>query len=175
MKRQILLCIISLCVIILSFPMVSCGGNQTYVNDQYDFSCQYPSDWTLDDNYADTLVLFAKPVDSENDPHINVNIFIEELTTNQGISLEEYAEIREVQFQELDNYEKVAEQDISVSGIDAKLFVYSFDISTISIKGAQVFFIRNNIAYIITYTATPTSYNENYSEFKLIIDSFSFQ
>ncbi|MBN1160425.1 MAG: hypothetical protein JXA17_00540 [Dehalococcoidales bacterium] len=177
MKRSAFLCIVFSCLA-LSALITGCGQTQsigeTYENEKFGFSCQYPTDWELQAHPAGTLVLFAGPMDADGEFRINISVFIEELLGYPGISLDEYTEISEIQFQEsLDDYQRLALSDTTISEMTAKLITYSFGIENLKIKGAQAFFIRNNIAYIITYSATLETYSEYYTEFELVFMSFN--
>ena len=179
MKKLAFLVTVFLCVLLLSALILSCGETQStgkiYENEGFGYSCRYPADWELHGDAAGNLVLFAGPMDAENVFRININIVIDELVNYPGISLDDYTEISDIQFQEsLDDYERLALNDTNISGTTAKLITYSFAIDTLEIKGTQAFFIRDNIAYIITYSATPDSYDEYYPEFELVYASFNF-
>ena len=179
MKKLAFLVTVFLCALLLSATIPGCGETQSigeiYENEWYGFSCRYPIDWELQASPAGNLVLFAGPMDAGNAFRININILVEELVDYAGISLEDYTEISEIQFQEsLDDYLRLDLNDTSISGMAARLITYSFAMETLKIKGTQAFFIRDDIAYIVTYSATPDSYDEYYPEFELVYASFNF-
>jgi hypothetical protein len=180
LKKLAFFCIVLSCVLVLLSSITGCGETQStgkiYQNEELGYSCRYPADWEFQANPGGTLVLFAGPMDSDNVFRININIIIEELVDYADISLDDYTEISEIQFQEsLDDYQRLALNDTSISGMTAKLITYSFALDTLEIKGTQAFFIRDNIAYIITYSATPETYSEYYPEFELVFMSFNFK
>jgi len=188
LKRLLFLCIVFLCIPALSLVITGCGQTQStapvpdttnskiYENEYFGYSCLYPAGWELQANPGGMLVLFAGPMDTDDEFIINVNIFVEELTEYAGISLDDYTENSEVQFHEsLDDYQRLALDDTIISGMAARLVTYSFSIDTFKIKGTQAFFIRDNKAYIITYSATPETHSQYYSEFELIFASLVFK
>jgi len=188
LKKLLFFCIVFTCIPVLFLSISGCGQTQStpsvtdttnskiYENEYFGYSCLYPADWELQANPGGMLILFAGPMDTDNAFRINVNIFVEELTEYAGISLDDYTEISEVQFHEsLDDYQRLALDNTIISGMAARLVTYSFAMDTLEIKGAQAFFIRDNNAYIITYSATPETYGEYYPEFELIFASLVFK
>lgn len=75
----------------------------------------------------------------------------------------------------MENYKKVDEHGATVCDCPARVHTVTFDQQGTSVMMSQTYFIKDNIAYVITYGATPKSHAQYYDCFECVINSFKFE
>lgn len=153
--------------VLLVYVLVS--SVQAYTNQEYNFSIEPPSGWTVDDTTTLAVVFFYGP--TEWSFRVNVNIQVESLPTT--MTVEQYASAVKEQLRIfLDNYELVSERTRVINEVDAYELILTFAQAGISIKEKQVYLVEAKKAYIIAYAASPTSYQKYLSAFESSVETF---
>lgn len=148
-------------------------ASNTYTNSENGFTVEYPADWDLEEGISGTIVFFAGPAIGKTGGMININIVNENLPESPKVTLEDYNKLGELQVKKsVENYQKLEEHNSTVSGFPAILRTYSFDMQGLNIKGTQAIFLKDNVAYGITFTATPDTYADYAGCFDLVMNSF---
>ena len=148
---------------------VSVSSVQAYTSEEYNFSIDPPSGWTVDDTTTGAAVFFYGP--TEGGFRVNVNIQVESLPTT--MTVEQYASAGEEQLQSFDNYELVSEGARVINEVEAYELVFTFTDLGIDIKEKQVCVVVDKKGFIITYAASPTTYQKYLSAFESSVETFT--
>jgi|GEM_PF-2079789 len=168
-------------ILILSvfFVLQSCAQNDLVVHKSNEgFSLSYSNkDWIFEAS-NDIFLLFTTN-QTNADFKTNINILVQDLSM-QPMSLNEYNQLTLSQIEQATGENNIEyERDITVSGNPAKELTYHIpqDINrgnSIALKIKQVYLLKNNKAYLITYTAKMedfatflSSANEVFETFKV--------
>lgn len=148
---------------------VSVSSVQAYTTEEYNFSIDPPSGWTVDDTTTGAAVFFYGP--TEEGFRLNVNIQVESLPTT--MTVEQYASAAKELLPTVgSNFQFVSEGTRVINKVEAYELVYTFTQSNIDIKGKQVYLVVNKKAFIIAYTASPTTYQKYLSAFESSVETF---
>jgi serine/threonine-protein kinase len=142
-----------------------------YINDQENLILRNPNQWEKVENKYGTLVAFVSPLEDETDLfRENVNLVVEELP--ETIKLEEYKTAAHEQMDTvLLQFKLLSEEEIEFMGEKAYTHRYSFNQGEYDTVGMQIYYIKEQKAYILTYTAQPDKYDIFYDQAMEIINS----
>lgn len=166
-------------VLVLStlFVLQSCVKNQIVTHKSskgYTFSFSN-KEWTLEDN-KDILILFSTN-QTTADFKTNINVLVQDLSF-QPMSLNEYHQLTLSQIEQGTGGNNIeSEREVIVSGNPAIELIYNIpkDLSrgqNISLKIKQVYTIKDNKAYLVTYTTKPNEFNDYLTSVDNIFNSF---
>lgn len=159
---------------LLPYFSFSQAGKVTYAKK--DYQLQYPTTWRLDTTgiMGAELFVFSPLTDTTDKFSENVNLLIQDLR-GQHIDLKAYKKISDDQFAQMQDG-KVEESAIIKTG--AKEYfraTYAMTQQNIQLKVTSICYIKNEKAYLVTYTALASTY-EQYKKFgEEILHSFSFK
>lgn len=153
------------------------SGFSIYENSSFGFQIQYPQDWSKEEGTNNTIVTFKSP-QGQNDKFIeNVNILTEDVSQAKGITLEDYEQaavkiIRESS--ELKDFKQVESKAMTLSGVPGKAAAYTsmYVPNGLKLYTRQYFTIKNNMVYIITYTASQDNPSAFMDQVQKMVDSF---
>ena len=151
-----------------------------YENDEYAFALKYPESWTVKKGTtSDPAVTFISKRDSAKDT-FNENIFVtvSNMARNPGLSSSDTMSIwvKENKSGEYGSTFDIASQkSIMVDGLDAEQLIYTFTASSIEIKGMITVVMKDDKAYLLSYTAETQSFDTFAKEVNTIINSFVFK
>ena len=121
-----------------------------------------------------TIVIFAGPLVGEYDYMVNINIVTEELPSK--LTVEDYGRMGELQLKKsYPDYVKLQEYTTTISGLPAIVKTFTATVTDFPLKEIQAFFIKDKVAYIITYDVSIDSHDEYADYFELVISSFKFK
>lgn len=159
------------------FAVLSCSQNDLVTHKtNKGFSISFSNkEWKLEDS-KEILLLFSKN-QTEPDFKNNINIFVQDLSL-QPMSLNEYHQLSLSQIEQGTGKNTVENQkDITISGYPAKELIYEIpqDINRgnlIGLKIKQAYLIKENKAYLITYTAKTNSFDKDLEKANSVFKSF---
>jgi hypothetical protein len=178
MKKIRFSCIILLLILLSVGSIAGCQqspastiSGKTYTNVAYNFSVKYPENWVLEEGLMGTVVAFGGPVIGEIG--ININILSEDLAESPGITLQEYFELNEMKYEnEIEGYHKVNDYSTTISQQQAIVLTCTGIVNANTLKWSQALLLKDNTAYIITYTTPLESYDKYIDCFNLVISTF---
>ena len=150
----------------------------TYTNSDYGFSCDYPGDWDVMENYMGTVVLFGGPMVLEGAYMVNVSVQVTELP--RKVTVEDLVKMGELQEKkQYANYSKLGEQSTTIGGQPAIVTTITCTIKVsgvdVPLKDKVARLIKDKVAYIISYDVPEESHDEYLDCFELVISSFKFE
>ncbi|MFY0546227.1 PsbP-related protein [Brevibacillus sp. H7] len=134
----------------------------------------YPKEWSIATESLGAVAIFLSQKESESDGfQENVSIGLQDLENNEFKTLDQYVDsnIRGLE-KFVTNYELVETKDLVISNIPAKQIIYTGDQGIYRIKFLQTYFIKDNVAYIISYTADQEKFDKYLKLAENVITSF---
>ena len=165
--------------ILVIFSMFSIGCSQntaTYIDSKDRYSLDYDEKiWELKENNNQTL-LFLR---SEDNPTFksNVNIMVQDLTNNP-MTLEGYHQVTIDQINSvLGEKALVSSQDKGIAFTSGKQIVYVMEKAPgnpkiVNLKINQAYILKDNKAYLLTFTTTIKRYAGELKKFEEILKAF---
>lgn len=126
------------------------------------FTIQYPTDWRVDTSgLMGTELLLFSPLEGESDLFSeNVNVLIQDLS-GLNIDLEQYKQITDSQLDVYANKGGVLESVIVQTGASKSYIVhYTMRQGELNLKILSICFIKNEKAYLATFTAEVDKYEQ---------------
>ncbi|NOY48320.1 MAG: hypothetical protein GXO84_09040 [Chlorobi bacterium] len=159
--------------ILISIISCSSFSWDTYTDKANSFSIQYPNNWTKE--IRGSSIVFLSPLNGQGDLFKeNVNVMLQDLS-QQELSLEDYTEItRKSVITNLGKQSIVSLKDVTLKEVAAKEFIYKMNLNGNNLKIKQYWFIQNKKAYLFTYTAEPSKFNDYEAVASKIVESFKF-
>lgn len=170
----------SLVLLILLIALMGCNEADTIsYESEKGFSFLYSKEqWSLEEE-PDVLMLFSKTISSA-DFRTNVNILVQDLSS-QPMGLQDYHTLTLQQIaQALGNGSLQNEKDIKISGIPAKEIIYGIPQNIdngnfLELKIKQVYLIKDNKAYLITYTSKPHDFDAFLEAANVVFETFKVE
>jgi serine/threonine-protein kinase len=168
---------------LVAFIMIigSSGCSQEKMNKHIDskYEIAFPESWAK--QQKGTATFFLSPKQNEKDLfQENINIIIQDLSS-QPMTLEDYTNLTKQQvIQAFGSSAIVSIKDLNVAGQQAKEMVYTMPKNPIqgrnqNLKLRQLWFIKGNNTYLLTYTAQSSEYDKFLETAKAIFDSFKLK
>lgn len=167
----------SVFLLIILTAFLSSNENKiiTYKSDK-GFSFFYSDeDWDIEDK-GEILTLFLN-TNKESIFKTNINILVQDLSS-YPMSLQEYHGLTLYQIEQASGENGFQnEKNTTVSGFPAKeiiykIFQYTDKENYIELKIKQVYFIKNNKAYLITYTSEPKYFEASLTQANKVFETF---
>ena len=184
-KSRAIITLVSIVTIILGFPLlaVGCGGNNsplqlpnsswhTYYNKNLGMGIAYPPDWMAID-ITSTEVNFVPPI---GNPTYSGNLLMsmDDLSANP-MTLDEYSSQNIAQLKQVfKDFHSIESSATTLGYIPAQKVVYTSSLGQTLYESMQVFCIKDNKAYIITYTVEENQYANSVDTIQQMIDSVAF-
>ena len=120
-----------------------------------------PSDWELNESgvMGTKMVVFSQLESDEDKFRENVNLMIQDLS-GYNLDLQSYAKLSEDQVKQMITNSKMIEsKKITVNGEQMYKLLYDGDQGVFHLRFEQYFCIKNNHAYLLTFTCEQDKYN----------------
>ena len=148
---------------------------KTYENTTDGFSLQYPSTWTFQENAYGVPVIFFSPLTSPEDT-LKENVGIGVTTETKTYTIDEFRKVRKASFdKQFSEFVEVSNENITINGMDAKKVIYTCMQGDMKLQFEEVYMVKDNTWYIITYTATKATFDEFVKNVDEIIATFEIK
>jgi serine/threonine-protein kinase len=144
-----------------------------YEDSSQGFKVGYPELWSKEnrDDFFATGVIFFSPLENDQDTFKEqVSILVEVLPPD--MSLAKYTDESITEIKKLSDPNVSKAQTINLGKQEAQQVVYSGEENGNPVRRMQTWSIKNNQAYVITYTAQPDSYESYLPTVEKMIESF---
>lgn len=135
------------------------------------YTIQYPANW--EQQYFGNATSFLSPLENKTDSfQENVNVLIQDLSS-QPMSLKDFTDLSKKQY--TDGYGPsaiISLKDTTFLGNQAEAGIFKIDYNGTPIKLEQYWFIKNNSAFILTYTADPGQFSKYRKTAEKVMRSF---
>jgi|GEM_PF-2858031 len=147
------------------------GQTASYENTTSGIRLTYPKNWTKEegDNGVAVFKIFGGA--------LNVRFISDDLTKQkEPISLQQYTDVLMKQSVILAEKQSVAikalsDADTTLAGLPAHQWLYSVKLDTVQGRGMQVWTVKNNRSYVLTYTSPDNLFDTFLPVFKKMLDS----
>ena len=157
---------------ILFSNLIFCQSSFSEFNSE-DFYIKYSNDLKQSkENYSAELFLLTKKKDSTDDFIENLNVLKQDLK-GKNIDLTKFVKISE---QQISSFGQLIEsKQININKKNGHLMLYEGEMKGQKLKFFQYFFIQNEKAYILTYTAKLDVFDLYFNTMKNAMDSFKLK
>lgn len=160
-------------------------GYQTYTNDVYKFSIQYPQDWSMKEavngkvdigsssQQFTAIVVFA-PSSQTNDNYIT-NVNVKTISGVSGVSLDDLQTQTISSLQDFfasNDFKEISSGKMKVSDKDAFYIEYIININGVIAETKQVIIPNGDDAFIVTYGSPQNTFNNSLNQFDTSISTF---
>tara|TARA_B110000908_G_C9982462_1_gene326083 strand:+ start:95 stop:613 length:519 start_codon:yes stop_codon:yes gene_type:complete len=157
------------------FQLYSCA-QESYVNyySKKGYSFNYNNHyWLLKENQTQTFLFFKEDLEEKKEFNSNINIIIQDLSENP-LTLEQYHNTTLSQIEQvLGKTAIVSDKKIEISINNARELVYTMPNQGKGfLKLKQVYFIKENKVYLITYTSKDIEYRNHLLEVDKVFKTF---
>jgi len=160
-------------IAIVLMTLGSCSQEKMIKYTGKNYEILYPASWAKQEKL--NVIFFLSPQENEKDLfQENVNLILQDLS-QQSMSLEQYTELTKKQVTDnLGASAIISLKNITIAGQKGKEFVYNMNYEGKHLKLKQYWFIKENIAYLFSYTAQPEQYAKYENIATEMIQSFKF-
>lgn len=139
-----------------------------------EFKISYSSDLKLDESGKNgmTFLLLTERTNSEDNFAENINLMKQDLE-KLNLNLDKYIEITEKQVTEIGKL--IESKRLKRNGTEYQRLVYEAFLNNFDLKFLQYDFIKNNIAYILTFTAKKEDFEKYLKNMEEIMKSFKLK
>ena len=119
------------------------------------------------------FILFSelKEKDTFNE---NINMVVQDLTSQQGFTMESYVKLSENQIKNIISEGKILESVYDTVN-EHHTLIWSGNVTGEVLKFKQYYFLKNELLYLLTLTTRPDSYEEYILIGDKILDSFKLK
>jgi len=158
---------------LLMTPAINAQSNGYETFETNDFSIHYPAGWSVGDKKAGVLAYFLSPLESAKDEFSeNINIMTQDLSEHP-MTLKEYTDLSLKQIQTLATHGKLIEsKTIQTANGEAQRLVYKADNGKFHLQFMQLYIVKKEKVYLITYTAETKNYKKYLPKVSDAMNSF---
>ena len=110
------------------------------------------------------------------DDKLKENVGIGVTTETKTYTLDEFRQVRKASFdKQFSGFVEVSNENIKINDMDAKKVIYTCMQENMKLKFEEVYVVKGNTRYIITYTATEGTFNEFAKNVDEIIATFEIK
>ncbi|HEY4110004.1 PsbP-related protein [Puia sp.] len=149
-------------------------GWLTYTDSANKYTVNYPKEWKQT-AFGNAIAFMSPRADDKDLFQENVNIMVQDLSA-QPVTLEQYTELTRKQLKEnIGENAKILQSAKTIAGQKAVQLIYNMTYQGRQLKIKQFYFIKDNKAWLLTYTAQPATFTRYEKQATAIINSFTFQ
>lgn len=132
---------------------------QTYESKTDNFSINYPGLREFEENVYGSNVMFFTPLSEGDQLRENVGIIKKEL--DKEYTLDDYYAITKPELESMiTDFVEVSNNPITIDNVEGKILIYQGTQGDAKLQREQIYLIKDNYVYIITYTATQDTFSE---------------
>lgn len=161
-------------LIFLTLNLKSQNKTETYETEEYQI--EYPIDWSLNfSKIGGMSFAVTSPLSSDEDKFSeNINLIIQDLK-GLNIDLNKYVSISKEQLSSLPQGNVLESKRKNIKGKEHHIIVFKGFLQEKKLKGKQLYFIKNEKAYVLTFTAMEKDYNLFIDVANKILNSFKLK
>ncbi len=145
-----------------------------YENKQYRFKLSFPWNRTFKENIYWSTVIFFAPQTEEKATRENLGFLV--YLVQSWTSLKNLYEENKKMINNIgENFQIENEEDKEIDNFPAKKITYSFNQEQNTIKQEQTLILKDNLAYIISYTATKETFKMYEKDIENIIKTIKIR
>ena len=145
----------------------------TYKDSIFPLKIQYPSDWNRIQGYRGNIVSFFSPLRNSSDMSSEVVSLAVETLPSKNMTLEEYTAkgLDYLMNSNLTGFKGIESNATTLGGYPAHKLVYVFSRGGIEIQLMQVYTLKDDRVYIVSYRAAKEQYSDSLATAEKMIAS----
>lgn len=161
--------------------LAACGnasltGGPSFSDDTYGVTMDVSAadDWEQQ-AFPGALVVFLSPAEGETDEfRENITVVVEEGV--EGYTAEQYRDAaKELMERSMTGFEEEATGTMQIDGTDVPTRDYVFTQGEVTVKGRQAYVVRDNNAFVLTFSAQPDSFDTWVGDAEEIMGTFRME
>jgi len=144
--------------------------------NEYGYSIQYPDNWDLSKSgqMGMSFVILSRLTSEQDKFKENVNLLIQDLK-RQNINLDKFVQISEGQISTmLTNGKLIESSRLNKNNSEFHKFIYTANQGIYKLKIEQYFWVKNEKAYVLTFSSEIDQYEKYKKTGEQILNSFRF-
>ena len=145
-----------------------------YVNDGFGFKMDYPRDWSKQEGFMGTTVIFLSPMEGSNDRFREIlSVMVQDLST-QPMTLDQYTELSIQQIGEIiTDGQVISSTKVGFAGGDGWELIYAGKQGQYKLKWKCQYIIFGDKAYLLTYAAEEDKFEKYLTGIEQMFRSFT--
>lgn len=137
-----------------------CGGYPVHTDETNGFAVSYPPDWEIaaEGLWEEEDVIHLRAAVSCG-PFVP-SFDIKKMELSPSMSLETWFEEQKGNLTALDGYTFVSEEELTVAGLDAVKYVFTFDVYGVAVEVMQVYLVADMMGWLMTCRCAPECWSE---------------
>jgi len=151
------------------------AGFKSYKNVDDGIMLQYPADWEAQEDFMGTTVMFMSPLENQQDIfQENISLIVQDLSA-QPLTLKQYTDLSLAQIKQIITNVKILKgpSPTMMAGEMGNTIVYSGKQGELDLQWKQVWIVKDDKAYLATYTASVDSFDTYAREVENVISSLN--
>ncbi len=163
-------------ITLLFFTVTTFSQKKMETFEKNGFSINYPVKWTKNDSgQMGTQVIFFSEIEPNDTFRENVNVLIQDLK-GQNFTLETYKRTTMQQIKTMVSDHVIEKNEtMKAKGEEYHVLIWSGTVSGNKLKFKQHSYVKDEKAYVVTYTSTPEGYAKHFAIADSMIKSFKIQ
>lgn len=161
---------IYLAATVLFLPLLSCQSNSKTLLEREDYSISYEKDYEMSESGKNGIDFYiGLSLDKNQNFTNNINLLVQDLSET-GLDLKKFVDLTESQIKS--SGQLITSERKNRNGAEYQSIVFEANFGKGDLKFLQYDFVQDNKAYILTYTATVGTFEEDLSKAQEVMDSF---
>lgn len=138
------------------------------------YSIQYPDNWELntDRSMGTSFILFSEQTSSEDKFRENINLIIQNLE-GYNLNLDDYVALSEEQISKMaTNENSIESKRLNTNNTEFQKVIFTGKQGLFQLKFVQYYFIKDEKAYVLTFTCEEIQYEKYKSIGEEILERF---
>ena len=131
-----------------------------YENKPYHFTIKYPSHWMLKEGLNGSAVSIISPVAGSGTSPGFLMVTVKDIPPSISFSLDKFEEISLDHEEKWEDYKLIKHGDFKITGVPAKIHIFTEKIKTRPVKVMEVDAIANNKIYMFQFIIYEMNYNQ---------------
>jgi serine/threonine-protein kinase len=162
-------------IILITFFLSTNLYSQIEVYETDVYSIEYPANWKLNTSVQGAIFAVTSPLVTKEDKFSeNVNLIIQDLS-GMNIDLDKYVSLSKKQLLLIPKGEVSESKRMKNGNYEYHKIVFKGFLENRNLKGKQIYIIRNEKAYVLTYTGIGDDYKRYVKYANEILNSFKLK
>lgn len=162
--------LIYLAATVLFLTLLSCQSNSKKLLEREDYSISYKQDYEIEESGINGVDFYiALSHDKDHNFTNNINLLVQDLSET-GLDLKKFVDLTESQIKS--SGQLITSERKNRNGAEYQSIVFEANFGKGDLKFLQYDFVQDNKAYVLTYTATLSTFDQDLSKAQEVMDSF---
>ncbi len=175
MKKRFLIVLLILFILVIS---CTTKDTKTYTNADFKYSIKYPATWELKEEMIGPvpITFLISPLESPDDKfRENFNFIVSVMRDIPSTALEQYTQGMLYGILQDSKNNIVKKGPTTLDGLPAQEVVFTTTTQGFKLRYFQIWTIKGNKIYQVTFTAEDAKYDQSWPEIQKILDSLKLR